>query len=101
MATQVAAAAVCPLCGAQMREGRVELLSHVELNPALLDSISYIFLPADNSSQEKPKADKFPAKGGREKGEGSITEHNNNKKSRKSYKNIPAYNFLSLNYNQL
>jgi hypothetical protein len=55
MATQVAAAAVCPLCGAQMREGRVELLSHVELNPALLDSISYIFPPADNSSPRKTK----------------------------------------------
>ena len=43
MARKVAAEAVCPLCGAQMREGRVELLSHDDLNVAVLGSTPHIF----------------------------------------------------------
>lgn len=43
MACKVAAAAVCPLCGAQMREGQVELLSHDDLNIAILRATPYIF----------------------------------------------------------
>jgi hypothetical protein len=43
MACKVAAAAACPLCGAQMREGQVELLSHGESNIAVLVSTPHIF----------------------------------------------------------
>jgi len=42
MACKVAAVAVCPLCGAQMREGRVELLSHGEEKIAVLLSAPYL-----------------------------------------------------------
>lgn len=43
MACTVAAVAVCPLCGAPMREGGVELLSHNEVNIAVLGSIPHAF----------------------------------------------------------
>ena len=43
MAIKVAAVAVCPLCGAQMREGNVELLSHSEGNFAVLGSTPHLF----------------------------------------------------------
>lgn len=41
MACKVATVAVCPLCGAQMREGEVELLSHRDLKIAVLVSAPY------------------------------------------------------------
>jgi hypothetical protein len=43
MASQVAAAAVCPLCGATMREGRVELLSHRDLDVAVVCQANHNF----------------------------------------------------------
>jgi len=43
MAIKVAAVAVCPLCGAKMRESEVELLSHCEVKIALFASTSYLF----------------------------------------------------------
>jgi len=42
MACEVAAKAVCPLCGAKMREGQVELLSHSSVKLAVLAS-THIF----------------------------------------------------------
>jgi hypothetical protein len=42
MASKVASAAVCPLCGAKMREAEVELLSHAEEKIAILGSASYM-----------------------------------------------------------
>jgi hypothetical protein len=44
MAIKVAAKSVCPLCGAQMQEGRVELLSHSKVNLAVLSSTPHIFM---------------------------------------------------------
>jgi len=55
MAREVAAAAVCPLCGAKMRDGRVELLSHAESNLAVISATTHNFSPADNSLPRKPK----------------------------------------------
>jgi hypothetical protein len=43
MAIKVAAVAVCPLCGAQMCEGNVELLSHKEGTVAVMGSTPHIF----------------------------------------------------------
>jgi hypothetical protein len=43
MACNVAAVAACPLCGAKMREGEVELLSHRDLNIAVVGSAPHIF----------------------------------------------------------
>ncbi|MEW6660077.1 MAG: hypothetical protein AB1424_15575 [Thermodesulfobacteriota bacterium] len=43
MVCKVAARAVCPLCGARMQEGGVELLSHNTANIAVLASTSHIF----------------------------------------------------------
>jgi hypothetical protein len=44
MAIKVAAVAVCPLCGAQMREGGVELLSHSQVKLAVLSSTPHVFV---------------------------------------------------------
>lgn len=44
MAIKVAAVAVCPLCGAQMREGGVELLTHGEGHLAVLGSAPHHFV---------------------------------------------------------
>lgn len=41
MACSVAASAVCPMCGVTMREGEVVLLSHRDLNFAVLNSTPY------------------------------------------------------------
>jgi hypothetical protein len=43
MVLKVAASAVCPLCGAKMREGQVELLSHHEQNLEIICSTPYMF----------------------------------------------------------
>ena len=43
MAIKVASVAVCPLCGAQMREGNVELLSHQEANFAVFGATPHLF----------------------------------------------------------
>jgi hypothetical protein len=43
MVLKVAASAVCPLCGAKMREGQVELLSHHEQNLEITCSAPYMF----------------------------------------------------------
>ena len=43
MVCTVAAAAICPLCGAKMREGQVELLSHHEQNLEIICSAPYMF----------------------------------------------------------
>ena len=43
MVRNVAAPAACPLCGARMQEGQVELLSHHETKIAVLCSAPYIF----------------------------------------------------------
>ncbi|MFZ5451206.1 MAG: hypothetical protein ACOZF2_04970 [Thermodesulfobacteriota bacterium] len=43
VAITVAAVAVCPLCGARMREGNVEWLSHKEGNFAVLGSTPHAF----------------------------------------------------------
>lgn len=51
MASKVAAAAACPLCGAQMREGQVELLSHGEEKIAALLSAPYKFNPSSKNSR--------------------------------------------------
>jgi len=57
MACQVANAAVCPLCGAQMREGQVELLSHGEEKIAVILSVPYL---SKSSSKNLPKFNKDP-----------------------------------------
>jgi hypothetical protein len=43
MIRNVVAPAACPLCGATMRAGGVELLSHRDSNIALLCAAPYIF----------------------------------------------------------
>ena len=43
MVCKVAAPAACPLCGARMQEGQVELLSHDETKIAVPCSAPYIF----------------------------------------------------------
>jgi hypothetical protein len=43
MVTKVAATTTCPLCGATMRAGGVELLSHRDSNIALLCAAPYVF----------------------------------------------------------
>jgi hypothetical protein len=43
MVRKVAGPASCPLCGAKMRDGQVELLSHRETKFAILCSTSYTF----------------------------------------------------------
>ena len=43
MVTKVAATTTCPLCGATMRAGGVELLSYRDANIALLCAAPYVF----------------------------------------------------------
>lgn len=43
MVCKVAAQASCPMCGARMRDGLVELLRHSEEKIALLCSVSHLF----------------------------------------------------------
>jgi hypothetical protein len=43
MAVKVAAPLQCPLCGAKMRGGAIELLSHREGEIAILASVSHHF----------------------------------------------------------
>jgi len=43
MVRKVASPAICPLCGAKMREGQVELLSHRDSDIGLLCATPYVF----------------------------------------------------------
>jgi hypothetical protein len=43
MVRKVAGSCACPLCGAKMRDGQVELLSHQEYKIAILRSSAYMF----------------------------------------------------------
>jgi hypothetical protein len=43
MACKVAAPASCPLCGARMRDGLVELLQHRSVKIALMRAVSHSF----------------------------------------------------------
>lgn len=49
MVVRVATSALCPLCGATMRGGEVELLNHQESNLAIFGSVPYPLAPPPKS----------------------------------------------------